>query len=252
MQAERWQQVEKLFHAALGRASHERSAYLREASAGDAELQREVESLLVAYRETASLENAAAHLAEEWLKEHQSLIGRTLGHFQVLEHLGSGGMGEVYLAEDDRLHRKVALKLLPAHFTKDAERVRRFEQEARAASALNHPNIVTIYEIGEVAVRRFIVMEFIEGRTLRAMVGQPLALDTLAQLGRQIIRALGVAHAAGIIHRDIKPENIMVREDGYVKVLDFGLARLAPADVTVSEDETAMRTSPGVVLGTAR
>ena len=252
MKSERWQQVEKLFHAALGRVSSERSAYLRKASAGDAELQREVESLLAAHEKTLSLEKAAVHLAEEWIREQQSLVGQNLGHFQVLKHLGSGGMGEVYLAEDHRLRRKVALKLLPALFTKDTERLRRFEQEAQAASALNHPNIVTIYEIGEATAGHFIVMELIEGRTLRAMIGQPLAPDALAELGGQIVRALGVAHAAGIIHRDIKPENIMVRTDGLVKVLDFGLARLTRGNTALTETESVVGTTPGMVLGTVR
>ncbi len=147
-------------------------------------------------------------------------------------------MGEVYLAEDTRLRRKVALKMLSAELTKDEHRVRRFEKEARAASALNHPNIVTIHDIGETEVGRFIVMEAIEGRTLRALAKEPLSLESLAQLGAQIAKALAVAHNAGIVHRDIKPENIMVRDDGYVKVLDFGLVRLIPRDAAEPQAET--------------
>src|SRR5712691_7338159 len=155
--------------------------------------------------------------------------GHPLSHYAVLGPLGAGGMGEVWRARDKRLNREVAVKVLPASFANDADRLMRFEQEARATSALNHPNIVTIYELGEVEAGRFIVMELVEGRTLRALIEEGSSIDALAQLGSQMAKALGAAHAAGITHRDIKPENIMVRNDGYVKVLDFGLARLVPA-----------------------
>ena len=137
-------------------------------------------------------------------------------------------MGEVYLAHDTRLGRNVAVKLLRSALTSNPDAVRRFEQEARAASSLNHPNIVTIHEIGDLLERRFIAMELVEGPSLAAMIGTPLDVTALARIGAQLARALSVAHAAGIVHRDIKPENVIVREDGYVKVLDFGLARLAP------------------------
>ena len=156
------------------------------------------------------------------------MVAEPVSHYRIINRLGQGGMGEVYLAQDTRLERRVALKLLPARFTQDEERVRRFILEAKAASALNHPNIITIYEIGEAEGARFIAMELVEGRTLRAMIGESPSTDVLSMIGGQIARALAVAHAAGITHRDIKPENIMVRDDGYVKVLDFGLARLAP------------------------
>lgn len=159
-------------------------------------------------------------------------------------------MGEVYLAEDPRLGRKVALKFLPSQSTADDKLLRRFVQEAKAASALNHPNIVTIYDIGEEARGRFIAMEFIDGQTLRAMGRHPIGLESLSRVGRQVGKALRAAHAAGIIHRDIKPENIMVRDDGYVKVLDFGLARLTDQTDRESTAETALRTDPGVILGT--
>src|SRR5438105_2067599 len=153
--------------------------------------------------------------------------GSCLDRYEVLSLLGAGGMGEVYLARDTRLNRKVALKLLPAHFTKNPQRVRRFEQEARAASALNHPNIVTIYEVGEVAETHFIAAEFIEGRTLRwQMKHTGMELREALEISIQVATALTAAHEAKIIHRDIKPENIMVRPDGVVKVLDFGLAKL--------------------------
>ena len=152
--------------------------------------------------------------------------GTHFNHYEILSPLGQGGMGEVYLAADTRLDRQVALKLLPAEFTQDAERVRRFMQEAKAASALNHPNLITVYDIGESEAGRFIVMELVAGRTLRAVIAADTSVETLLALGSQMARALRAAHSAGITHRDIKPDNIMVRDDGYVKILDFGLARL--------------------------
>ncbi|MFY9569963.1 MAG: protein kinase, partial [Blastocatellia bacterium] len=178
------------------------------------------------------------------------MITRTISHYRIIEILGAGGMGEVFLAEDLRLERKVALKVLPAEVCSDEGRVRRFMQEARAASALNHPNIITVYDIGEGDVGRFIVMEYIEGRTLRTAANETVSIDLLATIGSQISKALGVAHAVGIIHRDIKPENVMVRNDGYVKVLDFGLARLSSPIADESSANTAYKTGPGTVVGT--
>src|SRR5262245_39458287 len=178
-----------------------------------------------------------------------------IAHYRLLSPLGAGGMGEVYLAEDTKLGRKVALKLLPAEFSRDAERMRRFEQEARAASALNHPNIITIFEIGEANGERYIATEFIDGQTLRERLNgdrlsQPLALDIAAQ----IAAALATAHEAGIVHRDIKPENVMLRRDGIVKALDFGLAKLTkqrPAAVDSQAPTIAKaHTDPSVVMGT--
>ena len=174
----------------------------------------------------------------------------TISHYRIISPLGAGGMGEVWLAQDTKLERKVAIKLLPAEFTKNPDRVRRFEQEAKAVSALNHPHIITIYEIGEAEAGRFIVMELVQGRTLRAL-DKPCSIDTLVSLGGQIARALSATHAAGITHRDIKPENIMVRSDGYVKILDFGLARLIPGTASDPEAATlAFQTTPGTLLGT--
>jgi predicted ATPase len=178
------------------------------------------------------------------------VISQTLSHYRILEKLGAGGMGEVYLAEDTKLGRKVALKLLPAAYTTNDERVRRFEQEARAASGLNHPNIITIHEIGEADAGRFIVMEYVQGRTLRALINEQPPLESIVTWGIQIAKALSVAHAAGIIHRDIKPENLMVRDDGYVKVLDFGLARLAPQNLSEAEADTQTGSVPGSLVGT--
>jgi serine/threonine protein kinase len=177
--------------------------------------------------------------------------GTKLGPYEIISPLGAGGMGEVWRARDTRLNREVAVKVLPASFANDVDRLMRFEQEARATSALNHPNIVTIYELGEVEAGRFIVMELVEGRTLRALIEERSSFDALVQLGSQMAKALGAAHAAGITHRDIKPENIMVRNDGYVKVLDFGLARLVPAAMD-AEAATLQYTQPGTLLGSTR
>ena len=197
-----------------------------------------------------------------------------LGRYRILSRLGAGGMGEVFLAEDTQLDRRVAVKLLPAEFTTDLDRVRRFTREAKAASALNHPNIVTIYEIGQVKITggnlHFIVTEYVHGQTLRErMDAGKMPLDAALDVAVQVAGALAAAHDAGIIHRDIKPENLIVRRDGYVKLLDFGLAKLteegarerknesAGEDVTKGEDaETSSRppalsTEPGRVMGTA-
>jgi eukaryotic-like serine/threonine-protein kinase len=178
---------------------------------------------------------------------------QVITHYHLLSQLGVGGMGEVYLAEDTRLGRKVALKLLPAEFTQDAERVRRFEREARAASALNHPNILTIYEVGQAEGRHFIAAEFIEGHTLRHRLKQAhVPLSESLEIAIQVANALHAAHAVGITHRDIKPENIMLRPDGYVKVLDFGLAKLTEKNAKAKEDAAllAHMTAPGVLMGT--
>jgi hypothetical protein len=179
-------------------------------------------------------------------------IGTRLNHYRITASLGAGGMGEVYAVEDLNLGRQLALKLLPVEYTRETDRVRRFNQEARAASALNHPNIITIHEIGQSEAGHYIVMELVTGRTLREMIGQPCSTETLSSVANQMAQALRVAHDAGIIHRDIKPENIMVRSDGYVKILDFGLARLAPLKTEDSEAETLSPTTAGTVLGTIR
>jgi serine/threonine protein kinase len=193
--------------------------------------------------------------------------GTTLGRYEIRSHIGSGGMGEVYLSQDTQLRRPVAIKLLPGAFTQDEDRLRRFEQEAYAASALNHPNILTIYEIGHVGATRFIAMEYVDGVTLREhlsrsrsvgsdggqSIGTGIKLSDALDIAIQIASALSAAQSAGIAHRDIKPENVMVRRDGYVKVLDFGLAKLAERPETDTEAPTRalINTSPGAVMGTA-
>jgi serine/threonine-protein kinase len=185
--------------------------------------------------------------------------GTKFGRYEIRSKIGEGGMGEVYLAEDTRLHRKVALKILPTELAANKDRMRRFEQEAQAAATLNHPNILTVYEIGEVDGKHYISTELIDGQTLREHLShkESLPLNTILKIGVQVSEALSAAHQAGIIHRDIKPENIMLRKDGYAKVLDFGLAKLSePRAVATgsagSEDATRVQvnTTPGMVMGT--
>lgn len=250
-----WPRIEEIFHAALEIVPEKRTRFLDEACAGEAELRREVESLLSAHEASGPLESSAADLAAAMFAEERkpvSLVGRKLEHYKILSKLGEGGMGEVYLAEDSRLGRKVALKLLPPQFARDPERLRRFEKEARAASGLNHPHIITIHEIVRWEETHFIATEFIEGETLRERLArEPMRLTEILDLGAQVAGALGAAHTAGIIHRDIKPANIMVRTDGYAKVLDFGLAKLVDQKGKAGDPRTELDvTDPGRVMGT--
>jgi serine/threonine protein kinase len=248
----------------LERREVERAKFLDQACAGDDELRQDVWALVQAdeaagaFMSSSALDVAARKLATQ---HDASLLGRKIGPYQVLSLVGAGGMGEIFLAEDTRLKRQVVLKLLPHEFTAEPERVRRFKQEARAASALNHPNILTIYEIGEHENLHFIATEFIDGLTLRQRlrVGT-MKLSEVLDVMIQVAGALAAAHAAGIIHRDIKPENIMLRRDGYVKVLDFGIAKLTEAfqreQTTRSDNSLAsgalLKTEPGKIMGTAR
>src|SRR5260370_31951588 len=179
------------------------------------------------------------------------ISGTRLGRYELRSKIGGGGMGEVYLAQDTKLDRKVALKILPAEVAAHRDRMRRFIQEAKAASSLNHPNIITIHEIDETDSINFIATEFIDGETLRErMRTAPMKLGEVLDVAAQIASALSAAHAAGIVHRDIKPDNIMMRPDGVVKVLDFGLAKLAerPPDAIDTEAPTraAVKTGPGI------
>src|SRR5262249_22670336 len=223
-------QIGDLYLDCLELDPHLRTTFLDEACAGDEALREEVESLLASHQKAGDFISAPAIeiVAEELaMDEEVSLVGKSFGHYDVLSLLGTGGMAEVYLAEDVKLPRNVALKLLPAAFTQDVDRARRFEQEARAVSALNHPNIVTIYEIGRFKGRQYIASELVEGATLRDRMAAGMMLQEVLDVAIQVASALTAAHKAGVVHRDIKPENIMLRPDGYVKVLDFGLVKLA-------------------------
>ncbi len=258
MNAERWQRIDELFHAALAREAEERAEFLAEQCADDTSLRHEVESLLSSLDEAHDfIETPAGDVAAEMLGTHQPAFerGQQIENYRIVRKLGSGGMGEVYLAEDIRLKRNVALKLLPPHFTVNPDRVRRFEREARAASALNHPNIVTIYEIGHSNITHFIATEFVDGKTLRQLINEkPFTLNETLNVSMQVADALSGAHAAGIVHRDIKPENIMIRRDGYVKILDFGLAKLTEQQSIDSDLETPtlLQSNPGLVMGTVQ
>jgi serine/threonine protein kinase/Flp pilus assembly protein TadD len=259
MKAERWKKVIDLFQSALERASEERAAFLDEACHDDENLRREVESLLTSHERAENfIEVPAFEVAPELATSDSGgvLVGKLIGHYRIKSLIGIGGMGEVYLARDERLGRKAALKLLPDNLTIDETQLNRFKNEARTASALNHPNILTVYEIGTEGNVQFIATEFIEGVTLRASLESGKIKPRLAvEIATQVASALAAAHEAGIVHRDIKPENIMLRPDGYVKVLDFGIAKLIeqkPASGNHTTETTALlQTRPGLVLGTA-
>jgi serine/threonine protein kinase/Tfp pilus assembly protein PilF len=271
MTPERWEKIERIYHSALERESGERESFLDQACAGDNELRREIVSLLAhddsddGFIAAPALADAAQLMAGDPLMESTATlpdapaVAKEIGPYKLQTLLGKGGMGEVHLALDTRLNRKVAVKLLPAEFTQDVERLRRFKQEARAASALNHQNVVTIYDIGEAEGAHYLVMEYVEGETLRRRMAdapqRTMKPVEALELAAQVAEALSAAHDAGITHRDIKPENVMIRRDGRVKVLDFGLARLTlPASGPVdSQAPTAAKldTASGVVMGTA-
>src|SRR6266478_4390708 len=256
MTPERWQQLKQIFQSALERNPAERSAFLNQACADDPLLRSQVESLIASHKQAGdSIEAMAAEAATEMLDDDQavSIVGKQISHYQVVSRIGRGGMGEVFLAQDASLGRKVALKLLRSDFTRNEERLRRFQQEARAASALNHPNILTIHEIGHDGSLHFMATEYVEGETLRQHLSRArITLGQTLEVAIQVASALAAAHQAGIIHRDIKPENIMVRSDGNVKVLDFGLAKLTdPKTIeTAAPTLPQVETAPGVVMGT--
>lgn len=267
MKPERWEQIDQLLQSALARVPQERSAFLAQACGDDELLRSEVESLIASHDDANNFLNTPmSQLAADFVNGQARLTtGQKIGHYKIIRSLGRGGMGEVYLAEDPRLGRKIALKLLPAYLMNDTSRLRRFEQEARAASSLNHPNIVTVYEIGEADGHHFIANEFIDGITLRErmteartasdetpVISTKLRLSETLDIAVQIAEALAAAHDAGIVHRDIKPENIMVRRDGYVKVLDFGVAKSTGigCEHMPSDLPTQIKTTPGALVGT--
>ncbi|MBI1897783.1 MAG: PD40 domain-containing protein [Acidobacteria bacterium] len=255
MTAEGWRQVERLLYEARQLPPGERSAFV--SNIGDTEVRAEVASLLAAQAERGEVSVClmVGEAAQAVLDE--SLTGSMLGHFQVIKPIGRGAMGEVYLAQDVKLGRQVALKLLPSVFQRDPERVRRFEREARAAAALNHPNIMTVHEVGECQGRLFIAAEYVQGETLADRLCRgPLPVPEAIQVGTQMAEALAAAHEKGVVHRDLKPANVKIKLDGAVKVLDFGLAKLteelspvAGPDNAPTETQPATRT--GVILGTA-
>lgn len=249
-----WQQVKEIFHRALAIPPAERDAFLQENCEGDEDLRQQVETLLESY-ESGFLEESVLDDVTKILIQSRLSVGQKLGRYEIKKQLGTGGMGEVFLAEDTELFRPVALKILHQEVADDKERISRFVQEARAASALNHPNILTIHEIGEADDLRFIVSEYIEGETLRERLKRKnLSVTESLEIAEQIATALQAAHRAGIVHRDIKPENIMLREDGFAKVLDFGLAKLTETKKVSLNPEAStlaqVRTSPGMVMGT--
>lgn len=253
----RWPQVKEILNLALERPPDERRDFLDRACAGDDSLRREVEILLSSAEKVGSfMEQAAIGKVAEMFgsKDENNLkIGERLNHYEILSYIGAGGMGEIYLAEDTRLDRRVAVKILNEKFSRDEPNLRRFIREAKAASALNHPNILVVHEIGEAGAVHYIVSELVEGKTLRGILNQSaLELPEILDISIQIASALTAAHASGIVHRDIKPENVMVRPDGYAKVLDFGLAKLVEQKPIGLEQSTVRQneTEKGVILGT--
>ena len=259
MSPERWQKIDRLFHSALQLDDGERAAFLVHACLGDERLRQEIDSLLASHDQAASfIETPAGDAAAGLLAERHSRLtpGTMVNRYKILNILGEGGMGEVYLAQDMRLGRKVALKLLSTYLSSDGERLHRFEQEARAASALSHANVCVVHEVGEAkGGRHYIVMEYVEGVTLRELMSDArMKMSEVLDTAVQIASALTAAHKAGIVHRDIKPENVIVRPDGDLKVLDFGLAKLTESPAFTTDSEAATRvqvkTNPGMVMGT--
>jgi serine/threonine protein kinase/Tol biopolymer transport system component len=257
MTPERYRQIEALTEAALLIDRAQREDFLRRACGSDEDLRRRVAQLVESddvpaeFLQSPAVEVLARDLAES---RKRSLIGCNVGRYLILSHLGSGGIGDVWLAQDPELKRQIALKLLSTDLAGDSEHALRFRREAWAASSLNHPNLVTILDVGEWEGRQFIAQEYVQGKTLRsALADGPLPVEKAVEIASQVAAGLAAAHSAGIVHRDIKPENIMLRPDGLVKILDFGMARFLEADRTESPDCTESGVSkPGLILGTMR
>ena len=270
MNPERWQQISRIFKSAISLDGEARAAYVAGKCGSDESLRVEVEKLIASHQQASDENFIGGHAAEDAAKlllgdddarAHTTALnnGQQLGSYLILKKLGAGGMGEVYLAKDSRLDRTVALKLLSPDVSSDKRRMQRFLQEAKVASSLNQPNILTIYEFGEVKELTFLATEFIDGQTLREHLhGQRLKLPEILDIAIQVLAALDAAHEASIVHRDIKPENVMIRwRDHVVKVLDFGLAKVTEKrpSVLVEHDSdleaaTAFKTAPGIIMGT--
>jgi TolB-like protein len=253
MDPERWKRLRELFDAALALEAPERPAFITRSCEGDPDLQNTLESLLEHSLETGSTFDQALIEAvdlEGSIPTSLDFTGRTLGHYRIVEKIGEGGMGEVYRATDTRLCRDVAIKILPEGFTRDPERMARFKREARVLASLNHPNIATIHGIEETEGTRYLVLELVGGMTLRSMLVEGvLSIKTLVRLAVQIAEGLAKAHEAGIVHRDLKPENLMLTDDGFIKILDFGLAKAVVEPDSPSKREVI--TVTGRIMGTA-
>ena len=246
---ERWARIKQIVSGALDLGTNERRAYLTASCGDDPEIEREVESLLTAHKSAETFLETPARIRAAVPAD---LTGHTIASYTIVRRIGGGGVGEVYLAQDAKLDRPVALKLLSRDLALNADRLRRFHAEARAASSLNHPHILVIHDFGELDGRPFIVSEYVEGDTLRQRLASgALPVAEAVAIALQVAAALAAAHARGLIHRDIKPENVMLRPDGYAKVLDFGLAKLAAPDHPDADGADA-RTIPGLVMGTPR
>jgi eukaryotic-like serine/threonine-protein kinase len=259
---ERWKLIEDLFHQCLEMSPESRAAFLAEHCGSDAELRTQVEALLAsASKEFTVVQDRIMNAARDFVAAGTGstvAAGKRIGHYEIISWLGAGGMGEVYLAHDTRLKRKVAIKVLKPSLVHDERGLRRFQQEALAASALNHPNILTIFEFGNDQGIHFIAAEYVEGDTLRQKLSQgPLEPVVAADIAAQIAKALVAAHASGIVHRDIKPDNIIIRRDNLVKVLDFGIAKLTENQSNLTSDGVTQGSSvslsqPGIVIGSAK
>jgi serine/threonine protein kinase len=258
-----WENLKDIFNAAVALPSSERAAYLEKVCDGNSSLRGAVESLLQSHEETGNFVDAPAfHAAAEMLVDGSKFkTGETVAHYKILSLLGEGGMGKVYLAQDTKLDRKVALKFLPAEFAAHQEHMRRFIHEAKSAAALNHPNIAQIFEIGKHGEADYIAMEYVEGETLRQLlIRRKPEIRRAVELAAQVASGLSAAHKEGVIHRDIKPENLIVTTNGTIKILDFGLAKLAEKQkgaAGVSELTTAYlpssgraETMAGTIMGT--
>ena len=265
MNPDRWQQISRIFKSAISLDDSARAAYVKEKCGTDADLRDEVERLIESHQQAERNDFIGGHAVEQaadlFVGDEEELIlqdGQNFGSYLILDHLGTGGMGQVYRARDSRLDRTVALKILSPDVAEDKRRMQRFRQEARVASSLNHQNIVTIFEFGEVDNLTYLATEYVDGETLRDFLrGKRLKLGEILDVAMQMLAALDAAHEAKIVHRDMKPENVMIRtRDHVVKVLDFGLAKLIEKRETLAdlssgaEAATELRTTPGLIMGT--